>query len=571
MKGIKGKSLIRLTLVRMVLLTLALGSSTPSWAERLYDFEFKQMDIRKIITSLAQLEGKSVQFTQAVASKPIDVSLKRVTPSFAISVVLESYGYVAINKGAIYHVMSSGERKPGAKPTVVIPLRHVMADEIENNVRTFLADIGSVSLNKTRNALVVSAPDEMMAKVRDVIQTLDQEISQVHIEAKIIETTVTFSRSLGLEWGTDLSDRFNGVSFSMPAGEKTMTAGFRTSVTDSINLQTKLMTGERNGEVKVISQPRITTLNGIPAAIDNNITFNIRTLASTGTATPTNAATPGQVTGQTPGVAAAGGLQTVTAGLSLVVTPFIVSDEKVRLTIKVSKSDPDFSNRIDGIPGITDNTASTSLIVNNGQMASIGGLITQTRSDSSSGVPILSAIPIIGMLFGNIEKEKKEMELLIFLTPKVFKASTADVWPSSGGGTKSTAPQPESAKPVSVPLIREGSMGGSSIGADSPKPDEAASNPSEESIKDEEAPREPNSAAPAQKGGDTTSSPPTMELQPDGKVKKPTSYLYEPDGSLVDDFFDVEDYSNVEPAPGVSEGLYVARYSKKPEPKKSSE
>ncbi len=372
-----------------------------------YDFQFRQMDFRKVILSIAALEKRSVQFTQGVVAKAIDVSLQGVTPHFAMKILTESYGYVYALKGNVYHVMTVGERGPSAAPMVLIPLKNVLVADIEDNVRSFLGSTGTVSTNKGMNSLIVSAPEEVMAHLRPILEQLDQETSQVYIEAKIVETSTTFSRSLGIEWGPNVDARpsVNGASFSAPGTNGSLRIGVSPGILGSA-LQARLKTGEQNGEVKIISQPKITTLNGVAANISSNITFNIRSLAATGSA-----------------ASAVGGIQQVKAGLQLSVTPNIVSDKRVRLQIQVTKSDPDFSATIDGIPGVTDNSAATSLIVDSGQIASIAGLVSNRNSSTTSAVPFLNRLPIFGFLFGSDGKDHKETEMMIFLMPSIFKGS----------------------------------------------------------------------------------------------------------------------------------------------------
>ncbi len=399
---------MRLLLSKFTLLWwLFSGATFGAGGARLYDFSFKQMDIRKIILSIAALEKRSVQFTQSVTPRNIDVSLRQVTPAFALKLLTDSYGYVYILKGNVYHVMTQGERGPTASPMILIPMKNVLVADIEDNVRTFIGSVGVVSTNKSLNALVISAPEEVIAKLRPIVEALDQETQQVYIEAKIIETSTNFSRSLGIQWGPNVEARpaVNGVSFSAPGTNDTLRVGFTSQILGS-QLSAKLTAGEQNGDVKVISQPKITTLNGVPANISSNITFNIRTLAGTGAAASN-----------------VGSIQQVKAGLQLQVTPYIVSSTRVRLQIQVTKSDPDDSSKIDGIPGVTDSSASTSLIVDSGQVASIGGLVTNRNSTTEAGIPFLSRLPIIGGLFGSVEKGGKETELMIFLVPSVYRGS----------------------------------------------------------------------------------------------------------------------------------------------------
>lgn len=380
------------------------------------DIRFQELDLHKVIESLAKLQGKSVMFSRNVERTPVTVNLGQVTPAFALKLILENFGYIAVAKGDVLHIMTPAERGVASStPTTVIPLTNVIARDIIENVRT-LTGTGAniiVSTNDQLNAILVSAPDDILSRIKRIVTELDQESAQVYIEAKLVEASTSFSRSLGIQWGNSNGnggiDRTSGFSVDAPAQTQTLVG-----VLGAAGLDARITAGETNGDVKVISSPKITTLNGTAANIESIETFSIRTL--------TGVAGAGQA------AAANGGIQSVRAGVRLQVTPFIVSQDQVRLNIQLSKSDPNFSRLIDGIPGISDNTANTSLIVRNGQTASIGGLIRHSDAYNTTGAPFFAKLPIVGFLFGSSEKTKDSKELLIFITPTVFRGSRSTTW-----------------------------------------------------------------------------------------------------------------------------------------------
>jgi type IV pilus assembly protein PilQ len=98
-----------------------------------------------------------------------------------------------------------------------------------------------------------------------------------------------------------------------------------------------------------------------------------------------------------------------------------MSDNRIAMVLKVDKSEPDFSRTVDGIPTVTRRSADTHLVVNNGETVVLGGIITKSESQSESGVPFLSDIPVIGWLFKKKSKQENETELMIFITPTVIK------------------------------------------------------------------------------------------------------------------------------------------------------
>ncbi|HKZ46306.1 MAG TPA: type II and III secretion system protein, partial [Thermodesulfobacteriota bacterium] len=138
--------------------------------------------------------------------------------------------------------------------------------------------------------------------------------------------------------------------------------------------------------------------------------FKIRTSTTT---TTTGAAT---ATGTI-----SAGLEDVKTGIDLTVTPRISSDDFIYLNIIASKSDPDFARSVDGIPGVSEKRASTSVLVKDGETTVIGGLYKSTASDADNSIPYLSKIPILGWLFKSNSKIADNEELLVFITPRIVK------------------------------------------------------------------------------------------------------------------------------------------------------
>ncbi len=412
-----------------VMLFAILVSGPSDAGSKGYDFEFKNMDVMRAVAQIGKLLGKEVVFSGSIAPKPIDISLRDVTAQEALKMILDSNGLAAVESHGMLKVIPGSERAPTSLPTVIIAMNNVLAKELEPNVKSMLsgaagagAGIGSVTVNEALNALVVSAPADVVLRIRELVTELDQESPQVFIEAKIVETSTTFSRQLGIEWGPSLDDRSGvpGLSLSAKAANDAFHAGVTTRVGNSVPLNARLTAGESNGDVKIVSSPKITTLNGMPANIESSTTLIVRTLATT---TPSSGGASGAP-------ALVGGIERIKSGISLRVTPYIVSRQCVRLVLALSKSDPDNSNKVDGIPGITDNSANTSLIVRTGETASIGGLILKSTSNNSNGVPFLASLPILGLLFGSQEKDKTDKELMIFLTPTIFRKHM-DLLPST--------------------------------------------------------------------------------------------------------------------------------------------
>ena len=110
----------------------------------------------------------------------------------------------------------------------------------------------------------------------------------------------------------------------------------------------------------------------------------------------------------------------VPANLELEVTPHVTNDGSVMMKIKASKNQPNFSSRgASGDPTIEKKFAETEVLVKDGDTAVIGGIYTRTTSETVSGVPFFSKIPVLGWLFKSRRTEDTRNELLIFITPQI--------------------------------------------------------------------------------------------------------------------------------------------------------
>ncbi|MBI5893110.1 MAG: type II and III secretion system protein, partial [Deltaproteobacteria bacterium] len=190
------------------------------------------------------------------------------------------------------------------------------------------------------------------------------------------------------------------------------------SLKSNLTLDVELSAAEKTGQLRIISSPKVTTLNNKPAAIHSGLTYRVRTTSTT-TTTTGGGATGAATTGTT--------LESVKTGIDLSVTPQVSSDNFILLNISASKSDPDFSQAIDGIPGITEKTASTAVLVKDGETTVIGGLYRSSSSDTKDAVPYLSKIPLLGWLFKHTGEKKDNEELLIFITPTIVKMDKASI------------------------------------------------------------------------------------------------------------------------------------------------
>ena len=175
---------------------------------------------------------------------------------------------------------------------------------------------------------------------------------------------------------------------------------------------------EEEGKAKVVSRPRVITMNNVAATIQSLTILRVK-LPSTGTVINTG-------TGGAAGASSAA-TEKINTGITLVVTPQISADGYVLMNIFAKSSQPDFTagRSVDGIPNEISREANSNVLVPNSQTVVLGGIFRNTADDRETGIPYLRSIPALGWLFKRNLRTNHREELLVFITPKIVANGTA--------------------------------------------------------------------------------------------------------------------------------------------------
>ncbi|MDJ0869390.1 MAG: type IV pilus secretin family protein, partial [Myxococcota bacterium] len=166
---------------------------------------------------------------------------------------------------------------------------------------------------------------------------------------------------------------------------------------DRVDVDLRIAAAEVNGEGKVISSPRVVTLDNREAIIEQGVSIPFQTFEN-GDAQ----------------------LEFIDAVLSLKVTPHITADRSIIMAIEVTRNAPDASvDTPTGSPAIAKNQAKTETLIKDGQTLVIGGIYVIDKADTSQRVPYFWKIPVIGNAFRNVGTRDQRKELLIFVSPSV--------------------------------------------------------------------------------------------------------------------------------------------------------
>jgi type IV pilus assembly protein PilQ len=317
-----------------------------------------------------------------------------------------------------------------------------------------LTSRGSVMVDEFTNTLIVRDIDHGIRNARELVRRLDVQIPQVLIESNIVEATTDFARELGVQWGykanigpqTGTSTGLNfpgtvnsggsglgggatGVPFladfpapSVQAGDGSALDLALGSLNGAFSLDLRLTALEKKGVGRIISRPRVVTLNNVAATIQSLTILRVR-LPGTGTVVNTGA-------GGSAGTATTA-TEKIETGITLEVTPQVSSDGFVLLDMFAKSSQADFSRTVDNIPTEITRQATSHVLVRDGQTVVLGGIYRDTSTDNTSGVPWLNTLPVFKWLFQNDVKAKRREDLLVFLTPRVLKTAITGALPSA--------------------------------------------------------------------------------------------------------------------------------------------
>ena len=307
--------------------------------------------------------------------------------------------------------MDSGEIS-----TEYLQVNYSKVDDVAAKIGDFKSSVGKVTVDPRTNLIVYADYPARIAQARELLDRLDQPNKQVLIEARIVELTASASRELGVTWTFNYSDTSGDTTYnqSFAVNHPVSGSSFLGFNVGKLlgqplwDLDVLLQAAEQAGEGKIISAPRILTMDNVTATITQ------------GTEIPYN--TPTGLTSSDSG----GNLATVVttsfkrADLELKVTPHVTPDHRVLMKIEAKKDRPNFAAAQPGQPPpINTRSIDTQLLVNDRDTIVIGGVLEETEDASESRTPGLHAVPILGMFFKSKQRLSERVELLIFISPRI--------------------------------------------------------------------------------------------------------------------------------------------------------
>ena len=289
---------------------------------------------------------------------------------------------------------------------------------------------GQIQADTATNALIITAPEPQYRQLRAVIDMLDQRRAQVMVESLIAEVNADKALQMGIQWqapfGTNAVGGTNfGTTGNIAGLSQGSTAAATAGVSTGLNIGTlRTVNGrnilgslanflETNGDANILSTPTLLTLDNEEAKIvvGQNVPF------ITGQYTSNNTATGSVNPFQT--------VERKDVGLTLRVKPQISETGTVKLTIFQEVSSVDYT-KASSIGLITNKRSiESNVLVEDGSVIVLGGLLSDTFSGTKSQVPGLGDIPGLGWLFRNESRARSKANLMVFLRPIVVRDASA--------------------------------------------------------------------------------------------------------------------------------------------------
>ena len=435
---------------------LVQGSRGGYHGEKL-SLNFQNVSVRAVLQVIADFTNFNIITSDTVGGN-LTLRLKDVPWDQALDIILQAKGLDMRKNGNVIWIAPRDELLAREKAqlesqaqigdlepthTETFQLNYQKAESVQklitDKAQPILSKRGSAVVDAHTNKLFVNDTATNLEKVRKLISEVDLPVRQVLIEARIVEATDTFSRSLGARLGVNnispngsplnngtrytiggglastgfytgqtstQPDFFNnGLNVNLPAAPQVGQAGqlslvlFNNSMTRFLNLELSAL--EADGKGKIISSPRVVTANQKEAIIEQ------------GTELPYQQATSSGATS----------VSFRKAALTLKVTPQITPDGRLMMALEINKDSANQSIPSSfGIP-IDTKHIKTEVMIDNGGTVVIGGIYTQEQSNNNTKIPFLGDLPVLGALFRDKETSDKKSELLVFITPKIVSDS----------------------------------------------------------------------------------------------------------------------------------------------------
>jgi type IV pilus secretin PilQ/predicted competence protein len=413
--------------------------------------DFQGADLRAVLRTFSEVSGLNIVIDPKVTGT-VDVAMRDVPWDQALDIILRANDLDYVIEGNIVRIApvdvftaednkrkqradARAEAQASAEPlgTFTRQLSYAKGEDIVRVLKDarLVSKYGQAQVDQRTNTIIITDLPAQFDQVRLLVESLDKAQPQVEIEARIVQTSKTYARQLGIQWGFagrvdpalgnttgaafpnngSLTGRTGGLQGAIgssngqgvPTGVNLGVPGATSavglalgSINGAFNLDAALSALERSGNGRLLSTPRVSTQNNVEAEIAQGVQIGYQQVSN-------NTVT----------------IQFKDAALVLKVLPQITAADTV--IMRVSVDNGSVGEIFNNIPSINTQRANTTVQVNDGQTTVIGGIYATQENTTNDRTPGLSRVPLLKWLFKRDSIDDQSRELLIFITPRIIK------------------------------------------------------------------------------------------------------------------------------------------------------
>jgi type IV pilus assembly protein PilQ len=421
------------------------------------DVDYQAANLRTVLRNLAEIGNINLVIDPTVPPVAlVDLRLTQVPWDQVMDVVLRSAQLTYEVEGPVVRVLTrdaltrekqseADQRKAtqhaAVLDTVRVRLNYASAADVKSLLETarLITAEGTVDLDERTNMLIIRDNAKQLAELQQLIVELDKPEPQVEIEAQIMQMNRDAAKALGVQWGingrvapdlgnttglgfpnrgtvggrvqqqgpvtqgptdpraTDVERAGTAVNLPVPGASSALGLSLG-AINGAFGIDMAITALERQGKVKILSTPRVTTQNNKQAEVTQGFQIPIQTQQNNTVSVTFK-----------------------DAALKLLVTPQITGANTVIMRIILENGQPDFSRAVNGNPSINTQRAETSVQVADGVRTVIGGILQTTETSAVDKTPGVSNIPLLGWLFKRTDSRNESQELVIFITPRIIR------------------------------------------------------------------------------------------------------------------------------------------------------
>lgn len=312
----------------------------------------------------------------------------------------------------------SGTMELEIKPDLFVEtvmLKFLKAANVELIARNLTSNFGAVGVDKETNSLIVCDSEENLRRIVYEVRKADQSPKQILVEVVIVDVQLNDDTEIGVDWGDynfrrdDTKHTFSQTLMSNLTSSAALAGSFQL-VQEGLDITIKALQATR--DVEILASPRVLVVSGQEALIKTTEEIPYTEF--------------GESTSAAGGTEAGFAITTTKfkeAGITLRVTATLTDEQKILIAIDAEQSINAGTDSSVGsaVPVVDKRNAKTTLLMDDGQVVVMGGLRKKETTLTTNKVPLLGDLPFVGFLFSNDKTELKHSELLVMISPHIYR------------------------------------------------------------------------------------------------------------------------------------------------------